>query len=475
MPITAPTEPSNTTQKKHHLSVHPTVKLDYPARFLYWISVLILISNIFWNKSAHYGLWALLIMVTLSWPHVAYQLANRSANSKQVELRNLMMDSFFSGIFIALIDFELQVAMAFLIMCHIANVNIGGFDAAKKGLLSFAFACLLAGSATGFAFHPESSLLTSILVTSAVFLYTTGFAHMSNVGIRKAVERGRELKLRNQIIEGQSQLIEQAQKVAEIERQTAVSARALAEEANQTKSVFLANMSHELRTPLNAIIGYSEMLIEELAEVNTDETALTDLGKIKSAGKHLLGLINDVLDLSKIEAGKVELNYEQIDVVQLIDYITSTTQPLLEANRNKLVLNIPSGIGYIESDVTRVRQVLFNIMSNAAKFTHEGTITLEVLRQVSDDSVEKLVINVIDTGIGMSADQMAKLFQPFVQADSATTRKYGGTGLGLVISRKLCRMMGGDVSLHSLLGKGSCFTVTIATKPTLIQTPITLN
>jgi signal transduction histidine kinase len=228
-------------------------------------------------------------------------------------------------------------------------------------------------------------------------------------------------------------------------------------------------MSHELRTPLNAIIGYSEMLIEEMTENKADNVTLVDLGKIKSAGKHLLGLINDVLDLSKIEAGKVELNYERIDIPQLIDYITSTTQPLVAVNRNQLVLKIPKDIGYIESDVTKVRQVLFNIMSNAAKFTQDGIITLATLRQTDSEGIERLVIDVTDTGIGMSADQMSKLFQPFVQADSATTRKYGGTGLGLVISRKLCRMMGGDVTLQSEPGTGSCFTVTIVTSPPVAQ------
>jgi anti-sigma regulatory factor (Ser/Thr protein kinase) len=220
-------------------------------------------------------------------------------------------------------------------------------------------------------------------------------------------------------------------------------------------------MSHELRTPLNAIIGYSEMLIEEMTEDKANDMATADLGKIKSAGKHLLGLINDVLDLSKIEAGKVELDSGVIDVRQLMDQVCSTTQHLMSANKNQMILNIADNFGSIESDITRLRQVLFNIMSNAAKFTHNGTITLEVLRTRDASHVERFVVNITDTGIGMSADQMAKLFQPFVQADSATTRKYGGTGLGLVISRRLCQMMGGDVSLQSELGRGSCFTVTV--------------
>jgi signal transduction histidine kinase len=354
-------------------------------------------------------------------------------------------------------------------MLIVTTISIGGVAAAVRGILSFAIACVLFGSMTSFSFNPERTTLTSILVAIAAFFYAISTGHMAHLATSNAVERGRELKLRNKTIEEQSQLLEKAQKIAEIERQTAESARALAEEANQSKSAFLANMSHELRTPLNAIIGYSEMLIEEMTENKADVVTLADLGKIKSAGEHLLGLINDVLDLSKIEAGKVELNYERIDIPQLIDYITSTTQPLVAANRNQLVLKIPKDIGYIESDATRVKQVLFNIMSNAAKFTQDGIITLATERLRDTEGIERLVIDVTDTGIGMSSDQMSKLFQPFVQADSATTRKYGGTGLGLDISRKLCRMMGGDVTLQSEPGKGSCFTVTIVTRPPVAQ------
>jgi signal transduction histidine kinase len=450
-------------------SVHPTVKLDYPVRAFGWIIVLIFVANSFSQRSVGYGLWALLIVVTLSWPHIAYQLASRSTNSKRFELRVLMVDCFLIGLFIVLLDFEPMVSTELFIMLIVTTISIGGVAAAVRGILSFAIACVLFGSMTSFSFNPERTTLTSILVAIAAFFYAISTGHMSHLATSKAVERGRELKLRNKTIEEQSQLLEKAQKIAEIERQTAVSARALAEEANQSKSAFLANMSHELRTPLNAIIGYSEMLIEEMTENKADNVTLADLGKIKSAGKHLLGLINDVLDLSKIEAGKVELNYERIDIPQLIDYITSTTQPLVAVNRNQLVLKIPKDIGYIESDATRVRQVLFNIMSNAAKFTQDGIITLATLRQTDAEGIERLVIDVTDTGIGMSADQMSKLFQPFVQADSATTRKYGGTGLGLDISRKLCRMMGGDVTLQSEPGKGSCFTVTIVTSPPVAQ------
>jgi signal transduction histidine kinase len=292
-----------------------------------------------------------------------------------------------------------------------------------------------------------------------------GLMIMQARNVEEAICRGIEHQILNADLVKHLQRETKATRAANIEleaaRQRAELAHQEAEVANQTKSAFLANMSHELRTPLNAIIGYSEMLIEEMTEDKADDVAVADLGKIKSAGKHLLGLINDVLDLSKIEAGKVELDYSVIDVRQLMDQVCSTTQHLMSANKNQLVLNMAENFGTIESDVTRLRQVLFNMMSNAAKFTHDGVITLEVLRTRNSSNVESLMVHITDTGIGMSAEQIAKLFQPFVQADSATTRKYGGTGLGLVISRRLCQMMGGDVSLQSELGRGSCFTVAV--------------
>ena len=233
--------------------------------------------------------------------------------------------------------------------------------------------------------------------------------------------------------------------------------------ANAAKSAFLAMMSHELRTPLNAVIGYSEMLKEELAEDGVTATTMADLDKIKSAGKHLLELINSVLDLSKIEAGKIELDIASVSVQQLVDYAASTMHPLLEPNGNRLVLQVPPDIGQVDSDATRLRQVLLNLLSNAAKFTRQGVITLTARRERPPGQVEQLVLEVSDTGIGMTPEQQGKLFQAFVQADTSTTREYGGTGLGLVISRRLCQLLGGDVTVVSVRGRGSCFTARVAT------------
>ncbi len=243
---------------------------------------------------------------------------------------------------------------------------------------------------------------------------------------------------------------------AEQARELAEQAKEAAEEANKTKSAFLANMSHELRTPMNAIIGYSEMLIEDAPDMEAEEM-VADLKKIHSSGKHLLSLINDVLDISKIEAGKMDLYIEEFDISQMIEEVATTIRPLLEKNSNKLDLQIHPGLGTMRADLTKVRQTLLNLLSNATKFTESGVITLRAEWTGQASSV--LRIQVSDTGIGMTEQQLGKLFQAFTQADSSTTRKYGGTGLGLVISRSFCRMMGGDISVTSTQGKGSCFTV----------------
>ena len=234
-----------------------------------------------------------------------------------------------------------------------------------------------------------------------------------------------------------------------------------ADAANRAKSTFLANMSHELRTPMNAIIGYSEMLAEEAEDCGYD-SFVSDLNKINSAGKHLLALINDILDFSKIEAGKIELYLETFDVRTMIREVTDTIRPLVEKNANRLEIRCPAEIGALHADLTKMRQTLFNLLSNACKFTKDGLVTLEVTHGVDEASGEGwFSFAIADTGIGMSAEQMAKLFQAFSQGDASTTKKYGGTGLGLSISRHFCQIMGGDITVESEPGKGSVFTAKI--------------
>jgi len=234
-------------------------------------------------------------------------------------------------------------------------------------------------------------------------------------------------------------------------------------EASQHKSQFLANMSHELRTPLNAIIGYSEMLQEEAEDLG-EQTFLPDLQRINAAGKHLLGLINDILDLSKIEAGRMDLFIEPFEVGQLVQDVQAIVQPLMDKNGNTLVVAYPHDVGTMQADLTKVRQTLFNLLSNAAKFTDHGTISLTAAREPDD----WLRFAVKDTGIGMTEEQLGRLFEAFSQAEASTRSRYGGTGLGLAISRHFCQMMGGDLTVESVHGEGSTFTVRL---PTVVKEP----
>jgi signal transduction histidine kinase/CheY-like chemotaxis protein len=233
-------------------------------------------------------------------------------------------------------------------------------------------------------------------------------------------------------------------------------ARELSEVANRTKSQFLANMSHELRTPLNAIIGYSEILQEDAAD-NGQEQLVPDLKKIEGAGRHLLGLINDILDLSKVEAGKMDVFVEEIDISSLLDEVRSIITPLVAKNGNKLEVRVADHVGSMRSDRTKLKQCLLNVLSNASKFTQDGKLTVQVRRLVTDGPMIQIMIS--DTGIGMNEEQIGRLFQAFSQADASTTKKFGGTGLGLAITRHFCRLLGGDISVASAPDIGSTFTI----------------
>jgi len=229
-------------------------------------------------------------------------------------------------------------------------------------------------------------------------------------------------------------------------------------------------MSHELRTPLNAIIGYTEM-VQDLARDDGNTDYVPDLEKVVSAAKHQLHLVNDILDLSKIEAGKMTLFLEEFDVAKLVNEVAATVQPLVMKKSNTLEVICPVDIGLMTADQTKVRQTLFNLLSNASKFTEKGTIRLAASRSSLNSQPSTLNFVVTDSGIGMTPEQLGKLFQAFEQADSSTSKKYGGTGLGLVISRKFCQLMGGDITVTSEAGKGSTFTVTLPIEPAQRSTP----
>jgi signal transduction histidine kinase/CheY-like chemotaxis protein len=340
------------------------------------------------------------------------------------------------------------------------------------GILTAALCLWQAMSAESARIQREYEDVTSVADLATLMLIVGGLlaAAVALVAFlaQQSGRRARALAATNQTLYGEIAVRREAERALEAHKESLEetvaertreleSALVRAEEADKAKSAFLANMSHELRTPMNAIIGYSEMLMEEAEDVE-QEDFIPDLQKINRAGKHLLALINDILDLSKIEAGKMELYVESFDVASMVHDVAATAESLAQRNGNALKTESPEGIGTARSDVTKLRQILFNLLSNAAKFTNDGTVTLAVTRETGDGG-DWLQFDVRDTGIGIPAEKLDTLFDEFTQADASTTREYGGTGLGLAITKRFCEMMGGSVSVTSEPGAGSTFFV----------------
>ena len=436
--------------------VHPLVRIDYAIRAVGYLVVAATVASIIWTRGAPPHVWIAIALQGLLWPHVVYLVARRARDSKRAEYRNLYVDAFFMGGWIAYVHFTPWATITFLSSLLVAYLSIGGIALVARSLLLMVAGAALVAAVHGVRFEPEASGLTIALCMLGIVAYTSVFGAASHATARRLV-RSRKLseEQRSQIGEANRRLGEFNAQL-ERAREAALQAQASAEAASRAKSLFLANMSHELRTPLNAIIGYSEILEEEARDSGPPEN-VRDLKRIQAAGKHLLALINDVLDLSKIEAGKMALHLETFEVAPMIEEMLTTLQPAAERNANRLELRMAGDVGAMYADVTKVRQILFNLLSNACKFTEGGSVILDVERE--SDAEDRLVFRVTDTGIGMTPEQQRNVFQYFTQADSSTSRKYGGTGLGLAISRRFTHMMHGDIHVTSTSGKGSVFTV----------------
>ncbi|HVR50263.1 MAG TPA: ATP-binding protein [Pseudorhodoferax sp.] len=418
------------------------VRVNYPVRIGAHLAAGLLLGSVFAMHPPG-GLWWVGVLM-LVWPHLAYQLSLRAKDSKRSERQALLTDSLLIGMYGGLSGFNPWIIVSLGGAMNASNLGSGGWRHAWRGLVAMALGVVLGGALNGFAVRTETSQLTVALSAVAAALYLTLFGHAVYTASRRATKSRLALEERNREMQAQAEHLEQARQEAEL--------------ANKAKSAFLANMSHELRTPLNAVIGYAELLEEELADSVPPE-ARADLGRIQHAAKELLGMINAVLDLTRLEAGKIQLHAEDCDLRGLLSAVEASAQPLLQANANRMQVLVQPGLALVHADAQRLRQVLAALVSNAAKFTHQGQVCLRVTTRAPQDGVLHMRFEIEDSGVGLSPAQIDSLFQPFLQVDEGSTRAFGGSGLGLAIGRRLCRLMGGDIEVRSTPGAGSCFTV----------------
>ena len=431
--------------------LHPILRLDYFVRVLTYPLYFILFGVALYPNRGTPFFWMLLSFHLFVWPHLALAMASRGKNQKHAEFRNLIVDSLIIGCYLPIASFNLGPCGAAVLGIFAGCISVGGWRMGALSALSIAVGASIVTLLMGGQFDPLGGhVLAQGLGIAVIFIYVTVFSWQSYRQAQRMVRAAKRIEAQTMDLQRNSALLEERTHQLEL-------ARDAAEAANSSKSQFLANMSHELRTPLNAIIGYSDLLIEEAEELDAQDL-VPDLEKIRTSGKHLLGLINDVLDLSKIEAGKMEMSLETFEVRDVVTAVTAMVRPLVEKNGNVLEVSIDEDIGTMHADLTRVKQILLNLLGNASKFTSKGTVALTAMREEKEHR-EWIVFTVRDTGIGMTQEQLAKLFKPFTQADPSTTRKYGGTGLGLSISQRLSRLMNGTIGVVSEPGMGSIFTV----------------
>ncbi len=419
--------------------VHPLVRLAFLLRVASFPLVALMLASLLWERGAGAPLWVALALTGLVVPHVYYRIALGRSDPRRAEHWNLRVDSLLAGLWSGLIGFALWPTTVLMAIYNMVNLSLGGLRFGLQGAVAIATGAVTGFLLQGMRVEPHAGAITVGLSVALLIYFPSLFGLQSFAQARRLIATRRLAEQQREEIVRQQSLLEEAKDAAE--------------QASRAKSAFLASMSHELRTPLNAVIGYSEMLEEEVTEAGQSEF-VPDLRKIRAAGKHLLHLINSVLDLSKVEAGKMDVHLETAELEPLLEEVTSTVEPLVRERNNTLHVRIAPGLGSMSVDPVKLRQVLLNLLSNACKFTEHGTVTL-----TADRGDGWATFAVTDTGIGMTPDQQQRLFTAFSQADSEISRKYGGTGLGLALSRRFCQLMGGDVTVDSAAGEGSTFTV----------------
>ena len=312
---------------------------------------------------------------------------------------------------------------------------------------------------TGVAIQLAGFVLARLLLGSfPTLLPLSSLTYVNLISLIAAITYTTLLSLYYETVMRDSGILEQATRDHRARMQALGDAMRSAELASRQKSIFLAKISHELRTPLNAVIGYSEMLRDDLPSDGTESQRAVDLGRINSAGRHLLALVTDVLDLTSIESDKLNASVQTVAVSEIIRDVAATAAPLIAKKHNQLTTEMAKDLGAIETDPLKMRQCILNLLSNAAKFTSHGTIKL-LVRKTGSNANERLIIEVSDTGIGMSQESLSRIFQNFSQAELDTTQKFGGTGLGLALTQRFCKLMGGTVSVDSELGTGTTFII----------------
>ncbi len=435
--------------------VHPTVRLGYVIRLFYNPLFLLLYGVHLWPRNPPVWVWVGLLSYVLVWPHVARHVATNSGDSKKAELRNLLVDAALIGFYVPIAGFSLWPNVAAFIGFLSGNLSVGGLRAARRCLLAYVIGIVVAGLLIGV--HPVllgASLFTQVFGILVVIGLTSVFGWLTYERQRSAVENGRVIRQQSAELTEKGRLL--ALRTRELEM-----ALESAQAANAAKGNFLANMSHELRTPLNSIIGFANIMLRNGGVQLRQQDGLY-VARIAANGAHLLTLINGILDLAKIDARQTQIDLELVDIAELLRATLAEMEPQAEERDVEVVTVLPD-VAMLLTDRKRLKQIVLNLVSNAVKFTPGGTVTVRIV--ADGDTGLPARIEVSDTGIGIAPGRLAAVFGAFQQEDESTSRQYGGTGLGLTITRSLAQLLGWAIEARSELGVGSTFSVVMIREP----------